>query len=123
MMALMSVRLGSNNVEKAGAFYDSTFKTIGFGDIRMPTSSGVALYALPGDPYLITRSAYAGEAATPANGGTIGFAAPDAAAVDRWHATGLTSGGTCEGARGTRAAAGGRYGAYLRDPDGNKLCA
>ncbi|HKX35157.1 MAG TPA: VOC family protein, partial [Rhizorhapis sp.] len=65
-----------------------------------------------------------GEPASFANGGTIGFAAPDKDAVDAFHAAGIANGGTCEGEPGLRPQAPGRaYGAYLRDPDGNKICA
>jgi len=65
-----------------------------------------------------------GEPATFANGGTIGFAmTPEQA--DAWHAAGVAAGGaTCEDPPGVRNAAFGKmYLAYLRDPDGNKLCA
>ena len=50
--------------------------------------------------------------------------ASDKVAVDAWHAAGLATGGADEGAPGKRPnAPGNAYGAYLRDPDGNKLCA
>jgi catechol 2,3-dioxygenase-like lactoylglutathione lyase family enzyme len=64
------------------------------------------------------------QAATHANGGTIGFQAPGRAAVDAWHAAGLANGGTDEGPPGERPYGDPPvYGAYMRDPDGNKLCA
>ena len=48
----------------------------------------------------------------------------DKDAVDAWYAAGIANGGTCEGPAGPRPTApGNSYGAYLRDPDGNKLCA
>jgi catechol 2,3-dioxygenase-like lactoylglutathione lyase family enzyme len=121
-MGLMSVRFGTNDVAKARAFYDATFAALGFGDIRVPMDP-VALYRLPGGVHFMLAVPRDGEAASHGNGETLGFAAPDAASVDRWHAAGLAQGGTCEGEPGPRAAAGGRYGAYLRDPDGHKLCA
>ncbi len=62
-----------------------------------------------------------GEPATHANGGTIIFAAPSPEAVSAWHAAGLAHGGTCEGEPGERPLARGAVGAYMRDPDGNKL--
>ena len=56
------------------------------------------------------------------HGGTIGFAAKDAATVDAWHAAGVANGGvSCEDPPGKRP--NGAYLAYLRDPAGNKLCA
>ena len=66
-----------------------------------------------------------GKPATAANGGTIGFAAKSAEQAAAWHAAGLEAGGTtCEDPPGVREGpAGNMYLAYLRDPDGNKLCA
>ena len=122
-MSLMSIRFGTNNVEKASTFYDATLGQIGMGDNRLPASLDVAIYALPGGPYFMIGAPRDGQIATNGNGDTLGFSAPDAAAVDRWYAAGLAHGGSCEGAPGPREAAGGRYGAYLRDPDGHKICA
>lgn len=65
-----------------------------------------------------------GQPATHANGGTIGLALADPTQVDAWHAAGVGNGGTSvenpPGAR--RTGFGALYLAYLRDPDGNKLC-
>jgi catechol 2,3-dioxygenase-like lactoylglutathione lyase family enzyme len=63
-----------------------------------------------------------GAAATFANGGTVGFACDSQAQVDAWHAAGVAAGGTSiEDPPGERPGSG-MYLAYLRDPDGNKLC-
>ena len=121
-MGLMSVRFGTNDLKKARAFYDATFMALGLGDIRVPMDRPVALYRLPDGLHFMLGAPRNGEAATHGNGDTLGFSAPDAASVDRWHTAGLSNGGTCERAPGIREAAGGRYGAYLRDPDGHKLC-
>ena len=66
-----------------------------------------------------------GEDATCANGMTIGFAAASPAHADAWHAAGLAAGGTdCEDPPGVREGSAMKlYLAYLRDPDGHKLCA
>ena len=66
-----------------------------------------------------------GEPATHANGGTIGFAVDGPEAADSWHKAGVANGGTAiEDPPGVRqGGAGTMYLAYLRDPDGNKLCA
>ena len=58
-----------------------------------------------------------------ANGGTILFAADSDEQVAAWHAAGLANGGTCEGQPEPKPQARGAFGAYLRDPDGNKLAA
>jgi catechol 2,3-dioxygenase-like lactoylglutathione lyase family enzyme len=121
-MALMSLRFGSNDMKKAAAFYDATFAALGFGDSRVAANMPVVIYRLPGGLHFVLGSPRNGEPATHGNGDTFGFSAPDAASVDRWHSAGLANGGTDEGAPGVREAAGSRYGAYLRDPDGHKLC-
>ena len=66
-----------------------------------------------------------GKPASQANGGTIGFMMKDAAQAEAWHKAGVANGGTSiEDPPGVRqGAAGELYLAYLRDPDGNKLCA
>ena len=65
-----------------------------------------------------------GEAATVSNGATLGLAASSDEAVSKWHAAGLAAGGTCDGPPGPRERApNNSVGAYLRDPDGNKICA
>jgi len=65
-----------------------------------------------------------GQAATHANGGTIGFNFDSPEEVDAWHARGVAAGGKAiEDPPGYRENAFGKlYLAYLRDPDGNKLC-
>ncbi len=122
-MGLMSIRLGTNDVEKARTFYDATFAALGFGETRLAMDMPVALYRLPGGVHFMLASPRNGEAASHGNGETIGLTAADADCVDRWHEAGLVKGGSCEGPPGPRTEAGGRYGAYLRDPDGHKLCA
>jgi catechol 2,3-dioxygenase-like lactoylglutathione lyase family enzyme len=63
-----------------------------------------------------------GEPACHANGGTIGFLASGPKEAEAWHKAGVANGGTSiEDPPGERQGAAG--GAYLRDPDGNKLCA
>lgn len=119
----MSIRLGINDAEAAIAFYDATLRELGFGETRVPVAPGVAMYILPGGLPLMLAPPRDGARATPGNGETFGLVAPDAEAVDRWHSAGLANGGICEGPPGLREAVQGRYGAYLRDPDGHKLCA
>jgi catechol 2,3-dioxygenase-like lactoylglutathione lyase family enzyme len=64
-----------------------------------------------------------GNPATFANGGTIGFSGSTKEKVNAFHAAGVANGGTCDGAPGPRPAMPGMYGAYLRDPAGNKIAA
>ena len=112
--------LGTNNIEASRAFYNAVMEKLGFKGIELP--HGTAFPSEHGA--LIVATPANGEAHTVSNGHTLGFKATDAATVDAWHAAGLANGGTCEGAPGVRENAPGKqYGAYLRDPDGNKICA
>jgi len=118
---IMSFRLGTNDIAKARAFYDATFVALGGSPSVAPPTAPMALYRQAGAPVLIIGPAADGEPATHANGGTILLVAPDDDSVDAWHAAGLANGGTDAGAPGPRARVKDRRGAYLRDPDGNKL--
>ncbi len=117
----MSFRVGTNDVKKARAFYDATFAALGGTGSAAPEGAPLAFYRQEGAPAFLVGPAANGEPATSANGGTILLTAKDEAAVDAWYAAGLANGGTSEGEPGPRAQTRGRYGAYLRDPDGNKL--
>ena len=113
------VMVGVNNLEKSKKFYDAVFGAIGIGP-------GVAnkeryFYNSPTGMFGITKPIN-GKAATSANGGTIGFIVKSPEQATAWHAAGVANGGTtCEDPPGKRE--NGMYLAYLRDPDGNKLCA
>lgn len=115
------IMIGTNDLDKAKSFYDAVLGTLGvppaFVDghrIFYMTPKGVFSVSKPID----------GKPATFANGGTIGFACESPEQADAWHAAGLANGGTtCEDPPGVREGATGKmYLAYLRDPDGNKLC-
>jgi len=118
---LMSLRLGTNDKAKAKAFYDATFAALGVKTTPIPDEYPIIMYKIPNGPNFSLGAARDGNPATYANGGTILFSAPDEKTVDAWYAAGLANGGTCEGEPGPREKARGAYGAYLRDPDGNKL--
>lgn len=74
-------------------------------------------------PLLFIGRPFDGKPAHPGNGHMTALLAPDRAAVDRVHAAALAAGGLSEGAPGLRPQYHAHYyGAYFRDPDGNKLC-
>ena len=117
------VVVGANDIGKAKTFYDAVFAALGVGPgLEM---GGRLIYAKPGAGNFMVTKPINGEPATHANGGTIGFAAESAAAIDAWHAAGCANGGqSCESPPGVRELGPNKlYLAYLRDPDGNKLCA
>ena len=116
------IMIGTNDLDRAKTFYDAALGALGvspgvFNGNRVfyPTETGVFAVSKPIN----------GEPASIGNGSTIGFAAASSALADAWHAAGLAAGGTaCEDPPGVRnGPSGSLYLAYLRDPDGNKLCA
>ena len=115
--------VGSNDLAKSKTFYDAVFKAMG-GKEAVQDDKGRLIYMHNGGLFIVTTPIN-GEPATHANGGTIGFAMDNPAQADAWHAAGVAAGGTtCEDPPGVREGGFGKlYLAYLRDPDGNKLCA
>lgn len=118
------VTLGTNDTPRAVAFYDPVLAVLGLARQESDLAKGYAGYAAaPGaTPQFWVTTPLDRKAATVGNGVTIGFEAPDRAAVDRFHAAALAHGGTDEGPPGLRHYHEHYYGAYVRDPDGNKLC-
>ncbi len=116
------IMIGTNNLERAKAFYDSVLGALGVPPARVDGHR--IFYRTPTGVFSVTEPIN-GEGATCANGMTIGFAAASPAHADAWHAAGLAAGGTtCENPPGVREASVGKlYLAYLRDPDGHKICA
>ena len=117
------VMVGTNDLAKAKTFYDATFKALG-GREAITDPKGRLIYLHNGGTFLVTPP-IDGKEATHANGGTIGFAAENPEQADAWHAAGAAAGGTpIEDPPGWREGGGMKlYLAYLRDPDGNKVCA
>ncbi|MBS1028911.1 VOC family protein [Gluconobacter albidus] len=117
------IMLGSNDIARSKAFYDATLGVIGCTAAE-PDAKGRLVYAHSGGRLIITKPLN-GEPATGANGGTVGFAMSSPEQADAWHKTGVENGGEAiENPPGIRhTGMGDLYLAYLRDPDGNKLCA
>jgi catechol 2,3-dioxygenase-like lactoylglutathione lyase family enzyme len=116
------VMVGSENLDRSRAFYDALFTAVG-GKPAVTDEKGRLIYMHDGAVFMVTRP-IDGEPACHANGGTIGFAMASPDQADAWHAAGVAAGGTaCEDPPGVREGGFGTlYLAYLRDPDGNKLC-
>jgi catechol 2,3-dioxygenase-like lactoylglutathione lyase family enzyme len=116
------VMIGTNDLDKAKAFYDSLLGTL---EVRPARVDGHRVFYITKTGVFSVTKPINGEAATPANGGTIGFAANSPEQVDAWHTAGIAAGGIpCEDPPGIRQGPGvNLYIAYLRDLDGNKICA
>lgn len=113
--------IGTNDLERATRFYDALLAPLGVHNLGAFGESAV-LYGKD-KPALLVLKPSNGEPATVSNGATLGFAALEPLAVDAFHAAGIAHGGTDEGAPGPRGHLPGAYAGYLRDPDGNKVCA
>ena len=121
------VMVGSNDIERSKRFYDAVLGTLGVGEpARNVAKTGHVrlFYRHEGTSFCVTQP-IDGEPATCANGGTIGFKCSSPAQVQQFHDTAVAHGGTSiEQPPGLREGnLGAMYLAYVRDPDGNKLCA
>lgn len=116
------VMVGSNDIQRSKTFYDALFAALG-GNPAIEDDKGRLIYMHNGGIFLVTPP-IDGEPATHANGGTIGFAAESPEQAQAWHKAGIEAGGTAiEDPPGIREGSGMKmYLAYLRDPDGNKIC-
>lgn len=112
------VTLGTNDLERAAAFYDRLAAALGTG--RMMEWPGAIAWGTPGGGAGIgLTKPFNGEPATIGNGVMVALEARDNGHVDEIYAVAMASGATCEGPPGPRGE--GFYAAYFRDPDGNKL--
>lgn len=124
---LNHVMLGATDIERAKRFYDAVLGTLGAGEpVRNLAPSGHTryFYRHDGSSFCITEPIN-GEQATAGNGATVGFKCHSPEQVKQFHDTAVAHGGTSiEDPPGLREGGmGSLYLAYVRDPDGNKLCA
>lgn len=118
-MTIGYVMLGTSDPAKAKAFYTPLLAQLGFS-INATYSNDTRTWFAPasGMPMLVVGKPHEG-AASFGNGTMIALMAPSRETVDKVHADALKTGGKDEGAPGERGT--GFYGAYFRDPDGNKI--
>ncbi|MFC6632100.1 VOC family protein [Microbulbifer taiwanensis] len=118
--------VGCSNIDTAIAFYDAVLVPLGLKQ-RIVTPDGgppSACWIYPGSalPRFYVYIPFDGKPASNGNGSMVAFTAPSIEAVNAAYAAGIAAGGTDDGPPGPRAHYGaGYYGAYLRDPDGNKI--
>jgi catechol 2,3-dioxygenase-like lactoylglutathione lyase family enzyme len=111
--------IGSNDLDRSRAFYDEILKPL--GGRRTYAFDRMQFYGsreIPG--MLAICKPYDASPATVGNGSMFGLPATSEDLVGQVHAAAIAAGGVCEGEPGQRTDT--FYGAYFRDPDGNKLC-
>ena len=122
---LSHVFIGITDFDRAFRFYAALMAEL---NLKLKFCEAEKSWAawVPADaprPLFLIGTPFNGEAATPGNGQMTALLAPSRAAVDRAHAKALEHGGSCEGLPGLRTHYHpDYYGAYFRDPDGNKIC-
>ena len=121
------IMVGSNDIERSKRFYDAVLGTLGAGEpLRNVAKTGHIrlFYRHDGGTFCVSQPIN-GEAATSANGATIGFKCNSPEQVRALQDIAVAHGGTSiEEAPGLREGSlGAMHLAYVRDPDGNKLCA
>ena len=121
------IMIGSNDIERSKRFYDAVLGTLGAGEPvrnKAPTGHTRLFYRHDGSVFCVTEPIN-DEPATFANGSTIGFKCSSPEQLLEFHAAAIAHGGTSiEEPPGVRQSAmGPLYLAYVRDPDGHKLCA
>jgi len=118
------ITVGANDIEASRKFYDAALGALGIEPASGPDPKGRYWWRTARGAFAVGKP-IDGQPACHANGGTIGFAAADAAAVEAFHQAGVAAGGTAiEDPPGVRDGAFGKlHLGYLRDPSGNKICA
>lgn len=124
---LNHIMVGSNDIERSKRFYDAVLSVLGAGEpMRHKADSGHTrlFYRHDGSTFSISEPIN-GEEATPANGSTIGFKCSSPEQVKQFHDVAVAHGGkSIEDPPGLRdGSMGPLHLAYVRDPDGHKLCA
>jgi catechol 2,3-dioxygenase-like lactoylglutathione lyase family enzyme len=120
-MSVDYVMIGTNDLPRARAFYDAVFPCFG-GTLDVDYPPVTFAYKFRNGTRAWVAGPYDKQPAVAANGSMPGFRCASHDEVNAAHTAALTHGGKCEGAPGPRPLYGPTfYGAYVRDPDGNKL--
>ncbi|ARP94496.1 VOC family protein [Bordetella genomosp. 13] len=120
------ITVGTDDLERAGRFYDAILFPLGLvrRHVEPDGFADAICWIVPGQPLpcFYAHMPFNGEPATVGNGCMVAFRAASPKQVDQAYAAGMAAGGSDEGPPGERRHyAPGYYGAYMRDPDGNKV--
>lgn len=120
-MAIAYITIGTNDMARSRAYYDAVMPHLG-GRLEVEYGDQACCYMLRRDQRVWIGKPNDGRMAVAGNGIMPGFLCDDEAAVDAAHSAALAHGGTNEGDPGPRPLYGPDfYGAYARDPEGNKM--
>mgnify|MGYP003395017891 CR=1 FL=1 len=124
-MSIDHVSVGVKDIKRAKAFYDAALAPLGMAPV-MPVEIGGNLvgvgYGVPGKPSFWIQFPINGQAASMGNGVHIAFRADSRQAVDAFFLAAMERGGIEDGRPGLRTEYHpDYYGAFVRDPDGNKI--
>ncbi|EIC30879.1 MULTISPECIES: VOC family protein [Methylomicrobium] len=120
MAIFTHITVGTNDLERARAFYDQVLSALAYQ--RVADSETAAIWGESAPEFFVLKPAD-GQPASVGNGVTVSFAAPSRAAVDEFHKRALAAGGQDAGAPGPRSFAPNAYATYARDLDGHKIVA
>ncbi|MBI5113805.1 MAG: VOC family protein [Rhodovulum sp.] len=113
------VSFGTTDIARARAFYDPVLAVLG---LRLVYADDHSIGYGSGDTVFSLEVPVDGRPATPGNGVHVAFPARDRAMVDQFHAEAVARGGRDDGPPGLRPQYDAHYyGAFVRDPDGNKI--
>ena len=117
------VTIGAKDMQRMGAFYDAFLAPLGITRVMTAEDGKVIGWQRAGEAgRLFVGTPFDGQPASAGNGSMVALRAPSQEAVMRAYQAGLDHGGSDEGAPGLRPRYGpGYFGAYVRDPEGNKL--
>jgi len=113
------VTLGTNDLERAVAFYDALFAVLGARRFMEDPGHFVAWAVAPDQPAVSVTTPFDGNAATPGNGTMVALVVDSKEKVHELYDKAISLGGQDEGPPGPRMD--GFYAGYFRDLDGNKL--
>ena len=112
--------IGTNDLERAKVFYDAVLAPLG-GRRTFANGERMQFYGSKDTPGMIAVSKpYDEQPASVGNGSMFGLPAASTEQVDAVHSAAIAAGAICDGPPGQRMPT--FYGAYFRDPDGNKIC-
>ena len=124
-MAIDHVSVGVTNMKRSKAFYDAALAPLGMAPVYPVEINGELVgvgYGLPNKPSFWIQLPINGKAASMGNGVHIAFRAEKRQAVDAFFLAALEQGGAEDGRPGLRTEYHpDYYGAFVRDPDGNKI--